>query len=109
MSHYADYLREKTKDFILETPDGFATYRFLENDHVYLIDLFVVPLKRRGGAATAMADQVVAIAKKRGSKVLVSSVVPSAKGSTDSLRVLLAYGMTLSRLDGGLIIFRKDI
>ena len=43
MSLYANYLREKSFDEILETDKGFATYRFLdERKTVYIVDLYVL-------------------------------------------------------------------
>ena len=40
MSLYAEYLREKTDDEIIETVEGFATYRFLPGYACYIIDIY---------------------------------------------------------------------
>lgn len=110
MSHFADYLREKTTDQIIETKDGFATYRYLpDKTTVYLIDLYIVPARRQQGVAANLANLIVKEAKSNGCKVMLGSVVPTNKGSNDSLKVLLAYGMTLDHLENNLIVFRKDI
>jgi len=106
---YAEYLTEKTEDKIIETPMGFATYRYVPPDTVYIIDLYVRPVYRKNGAASTIADSIVEEAKKNGCKKLLGSVVPSNKGSTNSLKVLLAYGMSLQSSSTDFIIFEKDI
>lgn len=109
-SMYAQYLAERTKDEILETDVGFVTYRFLnEGGSVYIMDIFVKPECRLKGAAAEMADIVAEIAKERGATEMLGSVNPSAKHSTESLKVLVAYGMTLSGATNDIIFFRKDI
>lgn len=109
MSFYADYLRERTTDDIYECEDGFATYRFMPDQTVYIIDLYVRPQSRKLGAASNIADTIVKLAKTRGCNKLIGSVVPSTKGSTTSLKVLLGYGMHLESSGNDFIIFKKDI
>lgn len=111
MSLYSEYIREHHDDGIIEIEDvGFASYRFLnEGKSVYLVDIFVRSDFRKTNVASKMADEVIAKAKNLGATELLGSVVPSAKNSTDSLRVLLAYGMKLKNSSNDLIIFRKDI
>ncbi len=110
MSLYADYIKERTTDEILETPDGFATYRYVEEGKtVYIIDLYTVPAARKSGCATLLGNAVAAIAKDRGCTSMIGTVVPSAKGSTISLKVLIAYGMHLETSGQDLIVMRKEI
>jgi predicted GNAT family acetyltransferase len=109
LSLYAEYLKERTKDLIIETEDGFATYRYLDHGQVYIIDIYVVPEKRQKGAASKMADAVVKEAKLKGRTALIGTVVPSTNHSTISLNVLLAYGMTLASSSNDCIIFKKEI
>ncbi len=109
MSLYADYLKERTEDQILETENGFVTYRFTDEKTCYIIDIYVVPEFRKQGAASDLSDKVVEIARARGCTALLGSVVPSAKGSTTSLKVLLGYGMTLGSSANDFIIFKRDI
>ena len=110
MSMYGDYLRERTNDDIYETEHGFATYRFLnEGRTVYIIDIYVKSDFRKSGMAGAMADYIVGIAKSRGAVELLGTVVPSARNSTDSLKVLISYGMTLMSSSNDLIVMKKDI
>jgi ribosomal protein S18 acetylase RimI-like enzyme len=109
-SLYADYLRERTNDQILETPEGFVTYRFLNDGKtVYIIDIYVIPEARKIGHATELADIVISKAKAKGAVEMIGTVVPTAKNSTTSLKVLLGYGMTLNSASQDLIVFRKEI
>lgn len=108
-SLYAQYLLERTDDKILETDTGFMTYRFLDEKSVYIIDVFIVPSRRRYNEAAALADTVIREAKLRGCTEVLGTVAPSAKNSTESIKVLLNWGMTLRNSSTDLLVFRKDI
>lgn len=110
MSDFAEYLRERTSDQILENNTGFCTYRFMPDGvTVYIVDLYVKPEFRKLSKASGFADYICMVAKERGCTTLIGSVVPSNKGSTDSLKVLLAYGMSLMSSSQDMIFFRKEI
>lgn len=110
MSLYADYLREKTTDNIIETDKGFATYRYLDNNKtVYIVDIYVRPDFRKTDVASTMADTIVEEAHKKGCNKLLGSVVPSNKNSTISMLVLLAYGMDLDSSSNDFVVFKKEI
>lgn len=109
MSLYADYIKERLGDEIYECEDGFATYRFLNDRQVYLVDIYVTPEKRRLGFAGSIADVVAVKAKEKGCVEMIGTVVPSAKTSTSSLRALLGYGMVLQSSSNDLIVLKKDI
>ena len=109
-SMYARYLLERTDDLIIETPSGFATYRYLDQGKtVYIVDIFVIPAFRKSGAASKMADDIVKEAKDRGATKLLGSVVPSMKNATTSMKVLLGYGMRLDNSTNDFIVFSKEI
>lgn len=109
MNLYAKYLKEHHGDDVVSTEHGFAVYRYLEPATVYIVDIYVLPDFRKSNEASRMADQIVEIAKQRGCTKLLGTVVPAAKNSNDSVNVLLRYGMTLSHIDGGLVVFQKEI
>jgi hypothetical protein len=108
-SLYAEYLKEKTSDKIIEVDKGFITYRFIDEKTVYIVDLFIRPEFRRDNIASQMADCVVAEAKQKGCIKLIGSVIPSNKNSTISLKVLLGYGMSLESSTNDFIVFKKEI
>lgn len=109
MSLYAQYVMERCGDHSIETEYGFATYRYLNDAIVYIVDIYVVPEERKSNKASAIADEVVRAAKLRGCKKLWGTVCPTANGSTASLKVLLGYGMTLHSSANDCITFEKDI
>ncbi len=110
MSHYADYLQERTTDSIIEDETGFVSYRFMEDGHaVYIVDIYVAPEFRKKGVAYGFADRIAKEAKEKGCACMIGSVVPSNKGSTESLDVLRAYGMKLVSSGVDILYFRKDI
>lgn len=108
MSHFSNYTNERGIKQIIESEKGFVTYFFV-NDGVYIEDLYIAPEYRKSGCAAEMGDQVAAIAKEKGYYKMYGSVVPSAAGSTDSLRVLLAYGMKLDSAGPNAVILAKDL
>lgn len=109
-SLYAKYLTERTNDQILEFDEGFATYRYVNNNKtVYIIDIFVLPEYRNKKIMTYLADKIVAEAKEKGCIDLIGTVVPSMKNSTISVRALLGYGMLLNSASNDVVVFRKEI
>lgn len=110
MSLYAEYLHERTDDKILESEFGFATYRHLpEEKSTYIVDIYVSPEQRKSHLATSMADHISKEAKALGYEKMLGSVIPSTKGSTESLKILLAYGMKLKSCTQNFILFEKEI
>lgn len=108
-SLYAQYLKERTDDKIIESEQGFITYRYLNNDQVYIVDIFVLPEFRKKKWASVFANIVCARAKQNGCKTLIGSVNPSCHGADDSIKVLMAYGMSVYSSTDNLILFRKDL
>lgn len=109
-SLYASYLKERTDNLIIEVEEGFASYCFVEDGKtVYIVDIYVVPEARRYGHASILADTIAEIARKKGCTSMIGTVQPSTKGSTNSLRALLGYGMHLDSANNDVIVFRKEL
>jgi GNAT superfamily N-acetyltransferase len=108
MSLYADYVKEREGKFIIEDNLGFAVYT-ISGEVCYIVDIYVVPDQRKNGLASSYADLIVEAAKEAGCTKLLGSVDPTTNGATASLKVLLAYGFSLSCIDDNLIYFVKDI
>ncbi len=109
LSLYARYLAERTPRGIVETEDGFATFEFVGEDTVYIVDLYVVPEKRKNHIASNMADKIVEESVKQGKKFLLGSVDVTAKGAEDSCKVLEAYGMRIHKVAEPMIFYVKEI
>lgn len=110
MSLYAKYLEERTNDHIIESASGFVTYRYINDGKtVYIIDVYTIPEERKRGYAAILADMVAEEAREKGCIEMWGTVQPTAKNSTSSMRVLLAYGMELLSASNDCVIFRKDL
>ena len=107
MYQLAAYLREREGVESLIKDEGFATY-IITGEECYIRDIWVHRDFRKTNIASRMADEISEIAKKFGCTHLTGSVCPTAKASTDSLRVLLAYGFQLHSSAPNIIFFRKD-
>lgn len=108
MSLYSEYIKEREGKSILETKTGFAVY-VIEGDECYIEEIFVIKEFRKSSVAREMADEISEIAKGRGCKFLTGTVDPNANASTDSLKILLAYGFELHSIKGPLIVFTKKL
>lgn len=108
-SLYAQYIKERTDDQIIETDEGFCTYRYLNSDQVYIVDLYIMPEFRKKWHASSMANTVCHEARSKGCKELIGTVVPSCKGANASILTLIAYGMEVKSSSDNLIVFKKDL
>ena len=109
MSLYSQYISERSNEGIIESDRGFATFRRVDEKTMYIIDIYVMPEHRKLSNAKKMADFIAEGAKRDGCTRLLGSVVPSTNNATDSIKVLLAYGMSLVSSSDDLIIFGKDL
>ncbi len=108
MSLYGKYIAEREGFQIVESDHGFATYK-IEGVSVYIRDIYVDFDHRKENLASLMADKISEIAKEQGCSKMLGSVCPSAKHSTESLKVLLAYGFKLMDAKENFISFVKEI
>lgn len=92
----------------MECSHGFATYKFRDND-CYIIDIYVEPEKRKLGVAAEMANQIAAIAKQKGYKILTGSVDSRAHGAESSAAVLKSYGMSPYKKEDHVTYYFKGI
>lgn len=109
VSFYADYIAEHTHGEVIETDRGFVTYVFTPENTCYIQEIYVAPRYRKSGAGGDFLAQIEGLAKQRGCKKVLGSVVPSAKGSTISLKVLLAVGFKLESSSADFILMNKEI
>lgn len=108
MSLYGDYCMERMGKFILEDERGFATYSFT-GDTVYVEDVYVVPEFRKEGIGTQMTEVIAGIAKGKGYKRMITSIVPSTPGATVSMAACLAYGFKLDSSANNFIVLAKSL
>lgn len=107
-SHYGQYIKDREGFDIVEDLCGFATYK-ITGDECYVRDIFVEKKYRKDGVARSLCDRIKDIAKAEGCKWLVGSVQPSVPFSTESLKVVLAYGFSLASSQNDFIILKMEI
>lgn len=100
---------ERTNDLIIECKEGFATYRYLNKDQVYVVDIYIEPEFRKQKFASTLANFICDEARSKGCTEMIGSVIPSCKGGDASILTLIGYGMELSSASDNLIIFKKRI
>lgn len=108
MSLYGEYIKERRDRDIVENEKGFATYVFMPKG-VYIEDIYIRPDYRKQGIGREFADKIKDIALEKGVTKMYGSVVPSTKGSTNSLKALLSYGFSLDSSSNDFIILYKDL
>lgn len=106
---YWEYIKERENCEIIERPWGFAVIQFLDEFTVYLKDIYIKPENRRAGRATELLDEVENIAKSSGFTRVLGSCSPAAKGSTESLKAILASGFKLQSCDKDIIYLIKEL
>lgn len=107
-SLYAQYVLEREGKYILEDENGFATY-FYTGEYCYIEDVYVTKEHRNTRYISKWEPLIIAEARSKGYSKLLTSVVPSANGSTESLRSVLSYGYKLLKCDSDIIYFIKEI
>src|ERR1700732_4801228 len=107
-SLHGQYIEELSGKEIIEDHRGFATYLFMD-DGCYIEDIFVTKDHRHEGVAKEMLDKITVIAKEKGCKKLIGTVIPSYKGSTNSLQAAFAYGFKLDSSRQNLVVYIKEL
>jgi GNAT superfamily N-acetyltransferase len=108
-SLYAQYIKERCNRGTVETKDGFATFEFVNDKLVYVVDLYVVPKKRKAGIGKELTDSIALVVKNMGVTQLMGSVDTNTPNWELSEKSMLAYGMVESLTQGSMKFYVKDI
>jgi GNAT superfamily N-acetyltransferase len=108
-SLYAQYIKERCNRGTVETKDGFATFEFVNEKLVYVVDVYVVPKKRKTGIAKNLVDSIVLAVKPMGVTQILTSVDLEANGVETSEKAIIAYGMVECLTQGSMKFFVKDV
>lgn len=108
MSLYGKYVKERENCEIIETEYGFATYKVFE-DHLYVIDIYVLPEHRRSKKAETLMNTAYNIAKELGKNWVLGSVCLDANGREESLMSAFYWGMKISHYNGNMIYLKKEV
>jgi L-amino acid N-acyltransferase YncA len=108
MSLYSDYIRERLGQETIEHEWGFLTYRIF-GESMELYDIYIAPEERRSKKAWRIVDEAAFRARQAGAKRFVSSIFPSAEGSSASMSAHLRYGFKLHSAGPDRIIMTKEL
>jgi len=108
---HAAYVKERTGADVLMDPEGrgFASWKAVGDEAVYVVDVYVIPECRRNGVAKTLVDRIAAVARDAGAKRLLGSVDSRAENRTESITALLGYGMRLDRVEGPTLWLSKEL
>ena len=109
MELYAQYIKERENMSLVHVEHGFATYKKIDADTYYLVDIFVEKGFRRNGIASSLSESVKQIALNDGAKRLLGSVDITSNGVTESMQAILSDGFRYSHSAGNGIFFLKEI
>ena len=110
MSLYAEYVKERLGETVLEDDYGFISYHIEFGSKVCVInDLYVRPEYRRKGLGTQLGDQALKAARESGCNIILCYIWPSAIGSTEAMMAILGYGFRLKAVEGPRIILTLDL
>jgi len=109
MKLYAEYIKERENRELIYIPQGFATYTVLNNESIYLIDLYVAKEFRKSGFAWILFNQVCTEAKKLGIKNIITSACSDANNVTESIKVILSAGFQLTKISGNMMYFLLEL
>lgn len=105
---FKEYFKELKDLDVYEQEEGFILYR-ITPPHLYVRDIYVKPEFRRSHIAASMADRLAEASKVYGCTHMLGDVEPSNANATASIKVLLAYGMSVVEAHEDEIIFIKEI
>lgn len=106
---FEEYFKELKNLEVYKTEYGFILYRIQNDDQLYVRDVYVAPKFRRKGLASKMTDEISNLAKDSGCKLLIVDVEPSNNNATESIKLILAYGMKVAEANDDEILFVKEI
>lgn len=109
MELYKEYLQEREDACIIYDDKGFATYKYLEDGIVYIVDLYVKKEHRKNHIASGYAYKIIEEAKSKDCKFCLGSIDPKAKTAKDSKLVLEAYGFKFTKHRDNLDWYCKEI
>lgn len=107
---WLDYIRERTYKQVIEKEKGFAIYFPHPSENaMYIEDIYVLPEFRNTKVATELLNEVIDLAKIQKLKYILGSNCPNTKGATSSMKAMLASGFELYKIQGDLILLRREV
>lgn len=109
MKLYADYIKSREGfECLMIDNVGFLTYKIYGPD-LYIRDIYVSECMQDQGYGKQMLKQIILVAQENGCTDVVGSVCPAANNAHQGMMALIHNGFKLFKIDGGLILFKKEI
>lgn len=109
MNLYKQWLKEYKNKDTLDSEHGFIIYSKLNNEVIYLEDMFIKPESRNQKHSLDLANKLVTLAKEQGFVQLITSLDPKTPMFERSYNNAINFGFKISHVHGSLIILKKDI
>lgn len=94
MDFHRDYKLEHEGVEIIETEQGFVTYKMdQQNSCACILELYVAPTARKSGHAQLLIEQVRVLGREAGLNRLITNVDPNDEGAERTRRALEKAGM----------------
>jgi hypothetical protein len=106
---YFDYLFEREGIRVITHPNAFALVKPLNEQELYLQDVYVDPVYRSGITMKRLYDKIVQYAQSNGYLWLITTHDCSANNVELGLQNTLRYGFKITKLDGTVIVCAKDL
>lgn len=107
-SLYAKYIKERQDLDIIEREHGFLSYR-IEDNHLFIADLFVEKEHRGNGLVQDMVNEVENIASEFNRKYLMATVCPNTNNADISIKVVGSFGGKFLEIKDNMLYFIKEI
>jgi hypothetical protein len=107
-SNYALYIKEREGFDIIESDEGFATYKIMDKE-CYIRDIYIKPEFRDKGLTIQMLSKISKIAKEQNCDHLSGSVDTNCKFSTENTKSMILAGFKILKNTFSMIMFIKEL
>lgn len=108
MNPWARYLNERYGHESIEEDWGFVTYKIVP-PFIALEDLYIVPEQRQRGAGTKALKKIEDIGRAHQATHVWAQVQLMDRGSTESMKAILAVGFKMIEAQNNRIVLHKEI
>lgn len=99
MKLYADYMKERENVEVLYTDECFLSYKFLDDETVFICDIYSKPSVRGNGKMLELGNNFITDMKEKGVKTIYGTTVTTTNGWENSDRLLRKFGAIYSGKD----------
>lgn len=107
-SLYAQYVKEREGAETVETSEGFYSYK-TEGEHLFIVDLFVVPSARGKKVGSEFGKQIENIAKELGKQSIICTASLNAENTQDAMSFIIMNGYKIINYTDTQVFFKKEI